>query len=140
MKFSRQEMPATVQARYSEAPTHFEEQLLTLRELIFDVIESENIDFLEETLKRGEPSYLAQQGSTLRISWSDEHYGLYFHCQSQLVETFKRVYGDVFQYSGNRAIVFTQDDDIPTEALKQCIAATLRYHHVKQLSHLGILS
>lgn len=133
-------MPADVQAAFAQAPQTLEEPLLQLRELVFDVINCEDIAFIEETLKWGEPSYLAKHGSTLRISWSKNgaQYGLYFHCQTKLVDTFRLIYGDLFHYAGNRAILFNHDDAIPVAELKQCIVAALRYHQIKHLHHLGL--
>ena len=55
------------------------------------------------------------------------------------VETFKTVYGDLFDYEGTRAIVFKQNEKIPVQELKQCIKAALRYHKIKHLPTLGIL-
>jgi len=44
---------------------------------------------------------------------------LYFHCKTKLIDAFKELYGDTFQYKGNRAIVFDIQDEIPVDALKQ---------------------
>lgn len=96
---------------------------------------------LEETLKWGEPSYLAKKGSTLRMDWkakTPHQYALYFKCTSLLVPTFKMVFGNVFQYEGNRAIVFDLNDTLPELELKQCVAAALTYHSVKHLPNLGL--
>jgi hypothetical protein len=101
---------------------------------------SPEIQKLEETLKWGEPSYLTQIGSTLRIDWKDktpEQYAMYFKCTSLLMGTFKTVFNDLFKYEGTRAIVFNLDDKVPEVALKKCIKAVLRYHKVKNLPLLG---
>jgi hypothetical protein len=56
---------ATVFAAY---PEKFKNKLLILRQLIFDTgAKTEGVGELEETLKWGEPSYLAKKGSTIRI-------------------------------------------------------------------------
>lgn len=65
---------------------------------------------------------------------------MYFKCTSRLIETFKLVYGDKFEFEGKRAITFQIDDDIPEEDLKPCIRAALIYHKVKKLPYLGIYS
>ncbi len=115
-------------------------KLLYLRQLIFEVAsETENIDQLEETLKWGEPSYLVKGGSTVRLGWkvsNPSQYAMYFHCKTRLIEMFKMYYSDVFTFSGNRAITFNVDDTVPVEPLKHCIALSLTYHHIKQLSGL----
>jgi hypothetical protein len=95
---------------------------------------------VEETLKWGEPSYLVKKGSTVRIAWTPkkpDSYGVYFNCQTTLVETFKEVYADVFTFDGNRAIVFNLADSIPTQELKHCLSVALRYHQLKHLPLLG---
>jgi len=113
-----------------------------LRKLIIDTAkELEDVEQLEETLKWGEPSYLAKKGSTIRIDWkekSPDQYAMYFKCTSRLVETFKPMFKNTFQFEGKRAIVFQMEDAVPDEELKQCIAAALRYHKVKNLPTLGI--
>ena len=123
--------PATIRPRMHE-----------LRELVLETARNHaEIESLEETLKWGEPSYLTKKGSTLRMDWKakkPDQYALYFKCTSKLVPTFKSIFGDLFTYEGNRAIVFTLEAKIPVPELKQCIAATLQYHQVKHLPNLGI--
>lgn len=113
-----------------------------LRKLVLEAAsEMEGLTSLEETLKWGEPSYLAKNGSTLRMDWKEkkpDQYALYFKCTSKLVETFKEVFHDQFTYEGNRAIVFKLDHPIPERELKECIKAALGYHKVKHLPRLGI--
>ena len=113
-----------------------------LRKLVHEVAsESEEINDLEETLKWGEPSFLAKKGSTIRMDWKakqPDQYAFYFKCTSRLVPTFRAIYRDTFKYEGNRAIVFNLDDAIPEEELKACLKAALNYHRVKQMPMLGI--
>ena len=96
---------------------------------------------IEETLKWGEPSYLAKKGSTIRIDWKEkapQQYAMYFKCTSKLVETFRETFGDTFNYENNRAVLFGLEEEVPVAALKSCIGAALNYHTVKQLPGLGI--
>ena len=131
-----------VHDKFQSYPESVKEKMLNLRELVLQVVEAlPHIATVEETLKWGEPSYLAKKGSTLRMDWKEKipnQYALYFKCTSLLVPTFKRVFGDMFQYEGNRAIVFQLNDVIPELELKQCIAAALTYHSVKHLPNLGL--
>ena len=107
-----------------------------LRNLIVETAtENDTIEEIEETLKWGEPSYLAKKGSTIRIDWKPQNptqYAMYFKCTSKLVITFKEVYGAVFQYEKNRAIVFDLNDKVPKKELKECIELALTYHSIKQ--------
>lgn len=123
-----------VQQKFDAYPDAIREKLHTLRTLILETAEEIGITELEETLKWGEPSYLAKHGSTLRMDWKEkapDQYALYFSCSTRLVETFRGLYTDVFTFEGNRAIVFQLSDKLPISALKACIQATLRYHKVK---------
>ena len=53
-------------------PKPMREKVMRLRKLVLDTAsETEGVRELEETLKWGEPSYLASGGSTVRIDWKD---------------------------------------------------------------------
>ncbi|TYP71615.1 DUF1801 domain-containing protein [Aquimarina intermedia] len=131
-----------VQTVIESYPAAFRERILILRKLIIETANvTEHVTVLVETLKWGEPSYVTKKGSTLRIGWNPktpDYYGMYFHCASRLVPTFKRVYSDTFSFEGNRAIIFNLYDPIPEEELKACIRAALIYHMAKHLPTLGI--
>jgi len=131
-----------VEAVFNRYPDSVRNQMLALRDLVLETAKNlESISQLEETLKWGEPSYLTKIGSTIRMDWkakSPNQYALYFKCTSRLVETFKTVFKDTFEFEGKRAIVFKLDNKIPTEELTYCIKAALTYHKVKHLPTLGI--
>ncbi|MDR0269780.1 DUF1801 domain-containing protein [Paenibacillus sp.] len=133
---------AKVKEVFEQYPNHIQSRLLILRQLILDTaIEIEGVDYVDETLKWGEPSYITKKGSTIRIGWKQsnpDQYAMYFNCKTKLVETFKEVYRDLFNYEGNRAIVFAENDEIPVDELKHCIALALTYHNRKHLPMLGI--
>jgi len=127
---------------FKNYPLPVREKLLNLRSIIIETAkETEAIAEIEETLKWGEPSFLVKKGSTIRIDWKvkfPEQYAIYFKCTSMLVSTFKNMFGDLFTYEGNRAIIFQLDDQIPNPELKKCIKAALTYHRVKHLPDLEI--
>lgn len=127
---------------FNKYPDFVRNKMDNLRDLILETAnEIETITNLEETLKWGEPSYLAKKGSTLRIDWKAKNpnqYALYFKCTSKLVPTFKMIYKNTFNFEGTRAIIFKLDDTVPIAELKSCIAAALTYHTVKHLPTLGI--
>lgn len=131
-----------VSAIFDRYPQDIQEKLLHLRSLIFEAAdEIENLGSIEETTKWGEPSYISKHGSTIRVDWKDkepDQYSMYFHCKTKLVDTFKEIYGDVFRFEGNRAIVFLVNDVVPAEELKHCIALSLNYHRIKHLPLLGV--
>jgi len=116
-------------------PSGMRRKLLALRKLIFETaVSTEGVGELEETLKWGEPAYLTSQtksGSTVRIGWKKSNpsqYAMYFHCQTNLVETFRTLFPNKFKFEGNRAIVFNESDVVPTDSLAFCITAALSYH------------
>ena len=127
---------------FDNYPDQVRNKMLALRKLVIETAkEIDGITALEETLKWGEPSYLTKNGSTIRIDWKSkkpEQYAMYFKCTSLLVETFKKLFKNDFDFEGNRALVFRLEDEIPTKALKKCIKAALTYHKVKHLPTLGI--
>ena len=124
----------TVEA-LSGLPHKQRNRLLSLRETVLQTA-SENpaIGPLEETLKWGEPAFLpsaTKSGTTVRINRhnkSDDQYALYVHCQTDLIQRYKQLYDDILTFDGNRAVVFKVDEDIPTDAVKHCIAMALTYH------------
>lgn len=128
-------------AKFESYPKDVKKILSHLRDLIINTASSiEGIHEIEETLKWGEPSYLVKKGSTIRIDWKSKtpnEYALYFICNTSLVETFKMVYGDLFKYEKNRAILFDLDEKIPETELKGCIEMALRYHSLKDKPFLG---
>ncbi len=131
-----------VEEVFNSYPDSVREKLRSLRLLIVETAkECDTIAHMEETLKWGEPSYLVKGGSTIRIDWkkkNPDQYAIYFKCTSSLVSTFRSVYGNIFRFEGDRAIIFKLDDRIPTSELKKCIGAALRYHKIKHLPMLGI--
>lgn len=131
-----------VDAVFAAYPDAVRDKLLFLRRLVIETAkETESVAKLEETLKWGEPSFVTKHGSTLRMDWKKKaphQYAMYFQCTSRLVETFRLIFGERFEYEGQRAIVFQLNQAIPEMELKQCIKATLTYHKVKKLITLGI--
>lgn len=122
-------------------PDTIQKSILTIRGMIITLAaENPDIGQVEETLKWGEPSYIAKHGSTIRIAWkksSPTKYGIYFNCKSKLVDTFREIYPDVFDYKDNRALIFTSDQSLPKHELTHCLLLALTYHKVKHLNLLG---
>jgi hypothetical protein len=129
-----------VEAAFDAYPKPLRARLLALRRLIFDTARTvEGVGPLQETLKWGQPSYLTSQtksGSTIRIDRmkSANQYAIYFHCQTNLVETFRELYPAELRYGGNRSIILNADDEVPEPALRHCVALALTYHLNKRKS------
>jgi hypothetical protein len=124
-----------VDAVFGAYPKLLKARLLALRRLILDTAAAtKGVGELQETLKWGQPSYLTaatKSGSTIRIDRvkaSTNQYAVYFHCQTDLVATFRELYPKEMTYTGNRAIIFNAGDAIPEAALRHCVALALTYH------------
>ena len=131
---------AEVAAKFDTYLPNVRRKLLALRELVFQTAAAtEGVGELEESLKWGEPAYVTKNksGSTVRMDWKKNdpnHYAMYFHCQTDLVETFRTVFPHDFKFEGNRALVFSLEDKVPQDSLATCIAASLTYHLRKRSS------
>ena len=126
---------SAIEAIFMAYPKPVRAKLLALRRLIFDTAKATNgVGPLEEALKWGQPSYLTSKtgsGSTIRIDQVKSvanQYAVYFHCQTDLVATFRELYPREFRYGGNRSILFNADDVIDEPALRHCLALALTYH------------
>jgi hypothetical protein len=126
---------AAVAQAFEAYPPDMRRKLLALRELIFKTAAATpGVGALEETLKWGEPAYVtshSKSGSTIRIHWKQAtplRYAMYFHCQTNLIETFKTLFPNDFEFEGKRAIVFNGRDPVPMDSLAFCVAAALTYH------------
>ncbi|TGM03473.1 DUF1801 domain-containing protein [Leptospira barantonii] len=120
---------------FKEYPDAVREKLLLLRELIFETAGSiDGVGNLEETLKWGQPSYLTpvtKSGSTIRIDKipaEENRYAIFFHCQTNLVSTFRELFPKRFDFEGDRAIRFNVKDPLPKKELSVCISLALTYH------------
>ena len=129
---------AAIEAVFDSYPPPVKSRLRALRRLIFDTAKTTaGVGVLEEALKWGQPSYLtpeSKSGSTVRIDrLKDEAggYAVYFHCQTDLVETFRELYPQL-RYGGNRSILLNANEKLPEAALRHCIALALTYHARKR--------
>ncbi len=130
-----------VKEKFDSYPKTATSKMKELRNLVLETAKNtKGIQEVEETLKWGEPSYLVKDGSTIRIDWKEKNpnqIAIYFKCTSQLVPTFKSIYGNQLSFEGNRAIILPLEDAIPTEKISHCIALALQYHKLKKLPLLG---
>ena len=131
-----------VAAVFNAYPAVIREHLLSLRTLILDVATSTpGVGVLEETLKWGQPSYIAaatKSGSLIRIDQiksNTDMYAMFFHCQTDLVDTFKEQFRNKFVYEDNRALLFRVGDALPRQELELCISLALTYHLRKKSQH-----
>ncbi|WP_108811549.1 DUF1801 domain-containing protein [Sphingorhabdus sp. Alg231-15] len=128
-------LPSQTQSVLDDHPKAMADRLVRLRALILETAAGNRaVGPLEETLKWGQPAFLTsttKSGTTIRINRhknSDDHYALYVHCQTDLVERYKQLYGNILKFEGTRAVVFDVGQEIPTKAVKHIIAMALTYH------------
>lgn len=133
-------MEASIREKHESFPADIQPSLMQLRELIISVAKEYDLGSVEESLKWGELSYGVKGGSAIRIGWrpqSPEKCFVFFNCQTNLIETFKEIYGDQFLYEGKRAIVLDRSKMDSIKELKHCIGLALQYHKLKNLPLLG---
>ena len=135
---NRQTSGDRVAAVFAGYPPALRRKLQRLQRLILETARTtDGVGALQETLKWGQPSYLPAEtgsGTTVRIDQVKDQpgrYAMYFHCQTNLVETFRAIYPNELTYGGNRSILFDLDKTIDEAALKHCIALALTYHQRK---------
>lgn len=138
---------ASVEDVFAKYPDRVRKSMLELRELVFQAAaRAEEVGPLEEALRWGEPAYITsttRSGSTVRMDWKPgkpDQFALYFHCQTNLVETFRELFPKDFQFEGNRALVFKVGERIPKDAVAFCISASLTYHVRKKSAARAVRS
>lgn len=132
-------MPPKIKQKFDAYPQAAKDMLMEIRQLILAVAAEQGMA-VEETLKWGQPSYLVKGGSTIRYDWSAKsptHVKLFFNCKTQLVETFREIYAEVFEFEGNRVILFKLSDTLPKTQLRHCILMAFTYHKIKHLPLMG---
>jgi hypothetical protein len=124
-----------VDAVFNAYPTPLKAKLKALRRLILATARTtKGVGALQETLKWGQPSYLTPEtksGSTIRIDQVKSaagQYAVYFHCQTDLVDTFRELYPAKLRFGGNRCILLDAKDELPRAELRHCVALALTYH------------
>jgi hypothetical protein len=123
-----------VAAAFEKIPPGTRRRLIALRKLIFDIAsKTDGVGRLEETLKWESPSYLTsetQSGTTIRIdqvSAQKGMYGIYVHCQSNVVKEFKQKVSTPLTFDSTRGIILDAKEDVPEE-VGYFIYLALTYH------------
>ncbi len=129
MKSRQSSQPPAVAAVFREKTAPVQAKLMRLRKLVLDTAAKMDGVAVEETLKWGQPSYLAKGGSTIRIDAAKgdpARVALYFICHTDLIATFRELYPEL-DYDGNRAILLEVRGKFPEDALRHCISLALSY-------------
>lgn len=124
---------------FDRYPPDVRRQLLRLRKIILaTAAATPGVGKIEETLRWGEVAYVTTEtgsGSAVRIGWKRTkpgQYAMYFHCQTNLVETFRAMFPKTLQFEGNRALLFGLKNRIPVRDVAYCVAAAFTYRLSKR--------
>lgn len=125
-------MPAEVARVFATWPPAARSTLATVRDLIYAAAAAKEVGPLTETLKWGQPAYLAEStrsGTTIRLDWQRRtgRCAMLVHCGTTLVDSFRERFADEFEFEKNRAILLPQHGPLPVDAIESCIALTLTY-------------
>ncbi|MBO6792556.1 MAG: hypothetical protein JJ895_01505 [Balneolaceae bacterium] len=122
-------------------PDNVKTRFIEFKELLLNTASAlEDVTKIDEDIKWGEPSYMSNIGSPVRFGWSEkrsDQFRIHFICSTNLVETFHRVYPDLFLFDGNRGLIFDPDKSLESEPLNNCLKMALRYKKVRNLPDLG---
>ncbi|MEQ8249276.1 MAG: DUF1801 domain-containing protein [Alphaproteobacteria bacterium] len=127
-----------VQSAYEAYPTRIRATMMRLRELILECAADEEIGGVVETLKWGQPAYLpakARTGTTVRLGQvreAPDACALLVHCQTDLIDSYRGLFGDELVFQGDRAILFPPGATVPSAAVRHCITLALTYHARKR--------
>lgn len=114
---------------YDQYSVEQKQKLFELYELISSASEKE----LVQSLKWNQLSFASKQGTPVRIDrFSEDEVALFVPCQTTLVEEWRELFRDKLKFSGNRAIVFSVDEELPVDALKSCLQMAFNYHRGKR--------
>lgn len=125
-----------VEAKYKSYPPAVKKEMLALRKIVLEIAKKDkDIDFIDEALKWGEPSFMTKSsGSTLRIDWkekSPESISVFVNCKTKLILMFKELYPHDFEYLGNREIRLPLKEKYSKTKLKKCFELVLKYNLMK---------
>jgi hypothetical protein len=121
-----------VAAAFAKFPDDVRTRLLDVRALIYQTAhETQGVGDIVETLKWAQPSYETvrpKSGTPIRLGVAkDQRPALFVHCQTTLIAEFRDLYENVFDFEGNRALVFGADPGANRDALAMCIRRALTY-------------
>jgi len=137
MVSSAPDMPPEVEAVFASVAEPARAELLRLRALIASVAEGlPGATPLAASLKWGEPSFTpakAGVGSSIRLApQRDGRVAMHFICHTGLVDRFRELYPQTFEFAGNRSILIEPGSRFDQPALSHCIAMALTYHSDKR--------
>lgn len=129
-----------IQRKIARYPDEVKNHFSGVEALIYEVAASLGKP-VEESIKWGEASYSVKGGTAVRVDWkarSPESLCIFFNCKTILIETFREVLPDAFEYQGNRELRISLQASLPIEPLRICLTAALSYQTRKHDLLLGL--
>lgn len=107
--------------------------LLSLRALIFEIAaELPEVGPIKEALRWGQPAYLTpttKSGTTIRLGVpKNARFGLFVHCQSQVIPEFLATFPAWDRVEGTRAVLFDHPKEVEPMRHGWLIKRALIYH------------
>jgi hypothetical protein len=126
-------MHPEVRAAFDSALPAARQGMLALRSMIFRrAAELPQVGRVDEVLRWGQPAYVTPDtgaGCSLRIGpLKHGGFGLFVHCRTDLIETFRAGPGAAMRTEGTRAVLFESAEDVAEEPLSFLIGRALTYH------------
>ena len=132
---SIQSVDPVVSAVFNSYPKPIRGRLLDIRQRIYAIAsQTPGVGTIRETLRWNEPTYLTERpksGTPIRLAWhvtDPKQFGVYVHCQTDLIERFKKRHPKTFTYHKTRALLFSKADQIPVKELELFIKEALLYY------------
>lgn len=130
--------------KFNSYPDFVRDRMQYLRELVIETAEEiETVKVLEETLKWGEPSFVTKYGSTLLMDWKEKtpnQYAMYFQCTSRLIDTFRVVFDQKFQFEGKKSNYFSIKSENSWTGIKAMYKSLFKLSQSKRPNDIGNLT
>ena len=124
----------SVEEKLTSYPNELSQRLCAVRTLIQNIAQTtEAIGTIEESLKWGQISLATvrpKSGTPIRIDGNAEAgtYSFFVPCSTSLIEDFRSVHPDMFDYHGRREIRLDLSQPLPEPELTLFLTAALRYY------------
>ncbi|WP_240514077.1 DUF1801 domain-containing protein [Paramylibacter kogurei] len=114
---------------FADFPSDSRLHLIELRQLIFSTGATlSHVSKIDECLRWGQPSYVSPIGTALRLGVPKSGgFGIFAHCQSNVISNFAQTFGTDFRFDGNRGVLFETREDIQPDKLCLLIKHALTY-------------
>jgi len=125
---------SNIEDKFASYPDLLSQRLCAIRTLIHTIANTtKSVGIIEESLKWGQISFATvrpKSGTPIRIDGNekDTSYSIFVPCSTGLIENFRTVHPDMFQYHGNREIRLDVNLPIPKPEFTLFLTAALTYY------------